>query len=119
MFDDFSHVYLIGGVLSWDIWLWLQALRCEWGVKWDMVREYVEKWTWPGHIAKKSKPSDAWKKTREVSCLEADKLKFGASEILTVYPVLRCLSETVAPPRVASKEREAVQAGFKVLDAWH
>ena len=115
---DFAHTYLIDGCLTWDVWRWLKVIRRECNIRFSDIREYLGAFVWPRYSRSKLDPKSAFSDVRESSCMEADKLKMGASELLTVYPALRRFAEKALPRDKAVAERQSMLLGFKVIDTW-
>ena len=43
---DYMHVYLVGGLMSWEVWSLMQYLK-PYHVTWSSVHTYFHRWSWP------------------------------------------------------------------------
>jgi len=111
---DFMHVWLVSGVAHMEIFEFLQRLR-PFGVGYPQIDSYIRVWHWPKYVT--NPPTAAFNEARASSSSEA--FKAGASEILSLYPVLRHIIEVVVQPRgILQNEIKSILALFRVLDGF-
>lgn len=114
---DPMHVLLANGTMSTEIYLLLQAWRkCSKGFKLSELREYCARWSFP-RARKQSKISDVFSDARVSASAAGNSIKGGASEMLSVYCVLRRYVETViAPSGRIAHHRASFLALCEVID---
>jgi hypothetical protein len=97
---DPMHTMIAGGVVNVEIFLLLKAISsCIPGFKYETLRNFCgAAWLFP-----KCRPPgrlrDVFSEVRETSSLAAQIFKAGASEILSIYPLIRYFLEVTIMPR--------------------
>ena len=102
---DPMHVMLSGGTADVEIYAFLRSVAVAVpGFSWKTVRDFVAAaWHFPGRISN-VKLSDVFSDSRETASKSAEIFKAGASEVLSVYPLLRYFAEVVVA-RIATCDR--------------
>ena len=91
---DPMHVVFAGGVLQQEVFLLLEGAKLHLRVGFKDVREYVTMWQWPrAELRRGWKPGDLFNETRAAASQAT--FKAAASELLTIYALLRFYAATV------------------------
>jgi hypothetical protein len=114
---DPMHVMLSGGVANTEIFLVLKAIAsCMAGFKYSTMKEFCSAaWGWP--CTRNTAIGEVFSEVRESSSKEAEMFKAGASETLSVYPLVRHFLEKFVPAHLIAKERLSFLALCDVLDS--
>jgi len=93
---DPMHVMLSGGVANVEIYAFLRSVsRAAPGFSWKGLRDFASAaWLFPGRSSH-VKLADVFSDSRETASKSAEIFKAGASEVLSVYPILRYFAEVV------------------------
>ena len=93
---DWQHTYLSNGVASQEVHMFLKSCR-QAGIAdiWSLLQQYCgAEWSFPSQNKQKALSIvEVFNKTREKAC--HDHFKSGASELLTVYPLVRRFAESI------------------------
>lgn len=113
MFDQ-MHVYLANGLVNFELFDFMAVLKQECKLSYPDLFSFCSPWRWPKFV--QSKPADVFNSKREASSKET--FKAGASELLSVYSVVRHFIESILEPSgfLAAQIASAL-ALFNVLDA--
>lgn len=116
---DWMHCALADGSFSVDIWLLLKNCRAKLGMDWsDFDRIISADWHFPATKRVKAKSlGKLFSDVRCNSCDNADRLKFSASEIITMYSILRHFVELHLVSRAEVQEEvSAFRSACAVID---
>ena len=93
---DPMHVMLSGGTANVEIYAFLRSVAVAVPeFSWKTVRDFVAAaWHFPGRLSN-VKLSDVFSDSRETASKSAEIFKAGASEVLSVYLILRYFAEVV------------------------
>ena len=115
---DPMHTVLANGVMNTEIYAFLRAVaQCTPGFRYATMAAFCEAdWSWP-RARGKMKLADLFSEVRESSSLRDQSFKAGASETLSVYPVIRYFIEVaVAPTAKIPQERASFLSFCRVVD---
>lgn len=111
---DWVHIWLVNGIANVELFNILSTLNQHLSLKYDRIDKFFQCWHWPSmcHNA----PKRAFSPARAAA--SSEKFKAGASEILDLYPVLRCLFDKLGLKTVRDIRDQvlSVYAMFEVLD---
>lgn len=102
------HVWLVNGIANWDIHNSLAHAKVVFGVGSPELHQYMSVWHWPSNVA--HPPKNALGTGREKA--SSDHFKGGASEILSLYPVLRHFVVNIILPLQAAGDHMVLQIGI-------
>lgn len=113
---DPMHVMLSGGVANTELFLVLQAVQsCFPLFRYSTMKEFCNAaWTSPGT---RKTLSEAFSDGREAASKKDEMFKGSASEILSVYPLVRRFLETLVPSDAIPKQKSSFFAMCAVLDS--
>ena len=108
-------MWLVNGVAQFEVHNFLD--RAKGAISWSHVKTFFTKWSWP--VARASKGQERlrgmWGGKRETSCKKA--FKCSASDMLDLYPVLRCfVKQVVMPIGILAAEIESILKMMDCLD---
>ena len=84
---DFMHVYLSSGIFNEEMWSFMQAAKRKVGLRFQVVDQYLQPWQWPEHNS--NLPKHLFNAKHFDADHNADIFKASASELLSLYPVMR------------------------------
>ena len=108
---DWQHTYLSNGIASQEIGNFLGACKAV-GIArvWSLLEQYCQS-NWQCHKQGGQflrSVHTAWNKTREKA--SSDHFKAGASEVLTVYPLLRRFAEDLVATQFPNRLRNEIES---------
>ena len=109
---DWVHVWLVNGIANFELFSFLDAAKKNLGLRYSHIHEFFQLWHWPTFCH--NEPSKAFSAAREAA--NSEKFKCGASELLDMYGVLRCLLEKLEVRPKLRLQADSVFALFDVLD---
>ena len=87
---DWMHIYLVHGVASHEFHMFLGLVDSRLNIRFADIRKYCAAWQLPQHLQDSGiKVADMFSEKRRLACEAAGLYKGSASELLTLYPVLR------------------------------
>ena len=91
--NDWSHVFVVGGIAQIEVWLFLSKARELELLQFSGIDRYFQQWHWPASC---HNPPRCFSEARMRSCSDSDenKLKCGASEFLDMYPIFEHMVQT-------------------------
>lgn len=111
---DWVHIWLVNGIANVELFSILTTLKQHISLKYEHIDKFFQCWHWPSQSH--NAPRGAFSQARAAASTE--KFKAGASEILDMYPVLRCFFD-----RLSLKSMDEIKAQvssayalFDVLD---
>jgi hypothetical protein len=114
---DPMHVLLSGGVANTELYLVLKAIAsCMPGFKYSTMKEFCSA-AWGRPCTRNAAIGEVFSEVRESASKDAEIFKAGASETLSVYPVVRHFLEKFVPLRLMAKERSSFLALCDILDS--
>ena len=113
---DSMHTFLSAGTVSIEMRLLLKSLNRQLGVTYSSLQVFCKaEWKWPAHVQTKGHQiHQAFSAQRERH--SGDAFRAGASELLTMYPLVRYFLEKVVERGALCAERESFEALCYVLD---
>ena len=112
---DWMHTWVANGIANWEFWCFLKACKAKCGIGFNTFNEFVGAFTLPRH---EERLQHTFGEKRERSCTNADAFKAGASEILSLYPIMRIfIRKPLIPSGSMDNECASFQAMCDVLDA--
>ena len=91
---DSMHCLYSHGCASTELHLFLNAARSKAGLTFEQLQSYCSaSWQHAKHV--KCKPADIFSRSRQEASKDSDSFKGFASEVLSVFPLVRQLAETV------------------------
>jgi hypothetical protein len=115
---DWMHTALQHGVVTVDFHLFFQRCKKQHNITFPDIQVILDaNWAWPKHIGSlaRQKVNGFFSENREKSC--ALEFKAMASEMLTIFPLVRYFAEKVAQPLGnLDKECKSLLLACEVLD---
>ena len=85
---DWMHIFFVTGIFNHHMGLLMRALRAH-GISYEVVHQYVQKWSWPSAVKNHSANAvDVFSTNRAKIHHQASLLKCTASDGLSLLPVL-------------------------------
>ena len=109
---DFSHVFLINGLVQFEMGAFLLAAK-PFRITYPALNRYFAAWTWPKH--EHNPPVHLFNDAHDG---HPGEFKAGSSECLSMYGVFRKFVADFVPANVLVEERKSLFSLFACLDAW-
>ena len=108
-----SQFWLVNGIANVELFNFLQTLKLRLSLKYDAIDTFFKCWHW--YALCRNSQKDACSPARVAA--SSEKLKAGASEILDMYPVVRCFFDELRLKNIDDIQAEvlSVYAIFSVL----
>ena len=114
---DWMHTMCSNGVLRYIMEWVLEDLATTGMPKlWENVGQYLQLWTWPGHLAGSKGFHKLFSNKKVESHRKGEKMVMSASEILSIYPVLAYFLETCCQLPEHQIKKQTYLAWCNVLD---